>query len=308
MTIALDKGYNPLKLDNSDKLIPRLSQMLDGMRRDDPPTLKKLPVEADVPQFLVSLGRTATASPLDHAIGDLATIAFYYLLRIGEYTTKNYRNNTKRTVQFRVKDVTFFTSTPNGAISQLSRRAPLEALLTATSATLKLDNQKNGWKGVCIHHHTNGHSHCCPVKALARRVAHIRHNTPDDSTFLSAFFINSTQFDVTDTDMRKSIKAAATILDYPANKGIPIQRVDTHSLRCGGANALSLAGYSDSEIQKMGRWRGATFKEYIRKELACFSAGMSSNMMRQFNFVNIAGGAYHDITPAILHHTTSTST
>jgi hypothetical protein len=40
-------------------------------------------------------------------------------------------------------------------------------------------------------------------------------------------------------------------------KGIPIDRIDTHSLRSGGANALSLARYSDTQIQKMGRWRGA---------------------------------------------------
>ena len=42
--------------------------------------MKKLPVEADVPHFLGDLSRTRAASPLDHAIGDLAIIAFYYLL------------------------------------------------------------------------------------------------------------------------------------------------------------------------------------------------------------------------------------
>ncbi|EJK67317.1 hypothetical protein THAOC_11668, partial [Thalassiosira oceanica] len=36
-------------------------------------------------------------------------------------------------------------------------------------------------------------------------------------------------------------------------------RVNTHSLRAGGANALALSGYSDREIMKMGRWRGTTF-------------------------------------------------
>ena len=100
--------------------------------------------------------------------------------------------------------------------------------------------------------------------------------------------------------MRNSIKAAAGILNYPELKGIPILRVDTHSLRSGGANALSLSGYSDREIQKMGRWRSATFKEYIREELACFSAGMSTNMKQKFNFVNIAGGVYTDITQALI--------
>ena len=71
------------------------------------------------------------------------------------------------------------------------------------------------------------------------------------------------------------LKAAATVLEYSTAKGIPIDRIDTHSFRSGGANALSLSGYSDTQIQKMGRWRGATFKEYIREELACFSEGMS---------------------------------
>jgi hypothetical protein len=73
-------------------------------------------------------------------------------------------------------------------------------------------------------------------------------------------------------------------------------RVDTHSLRNGGANALVLSGYSDTQIQKMGRWKGATFKEYSREELACYSAGMSSKMKRNFKFVNISGTAYNNVT------------
>ena len=89
-------------------------------------------------------------------------------------------------------------------------------------------------------------------------------------------------------------------MDYPTAKGIPIDRIDTHSLRSGGANALSLAGYSNTQIQKMGRWCGATFKEYIRKELACFSEGTSCSMKRTFNFVNIAGNAFNTITDNII--------
>lgn len=89
-------------------------------------------------------------------------------------------------------------------------------------------------------------------------------------------------------------------LQYPEQKGIPIDRIDTHSLRSGGANALLLAGFSDREIQKMGWWRSATFKEYIREELACFSEGMSTKMKQRFAFVNIGGGVYTDITDQVL--------
>jgi hypothetical protein len=62
-----------------------------------------------------------------------------------------------------------------------------------------------------------------------------------------------------------------------------------------GANALALSGYSDTQIQKMGRWKGATFKEYICEELACYSAGMTTNLKWNFKLVNISGNAYHDV-------------
>ncbi len=99
-----------------------------------------------------------------------------------------------------------------------------------------------------------------------------------------------------DEDISKGLKMAVTILQYPATHGIPIERIDTHSLFSGGANALALSGYSNTQIQKMGRWKGATFKEYIHGELACYSAGMTTSMKRNFKFVNLSGGAYHDIT------------
>ena len=101
--------------------------------------------------------------------------------------------------------------------------------------------------------------------------------------------------DVRDTDIWEGLKWAAADLKYPTTRGIPIDRVDTHSLRGGGANALHLAGYSDRQIQKMGRWRGETFKEYISEQLAGFSAGMSTAMKRKFHFVNIGDGAGDEI-------------
>jgi hypothetical protein len=274
--------------------------MLTGWEKSDPPTVKKLPIAVDIPEYLATIGCAPQANELDNAIGDLALIAFYYLLRVGEYTIKGHRNNTKQTVQFRLMDVTFFKTDINGTLRQLSRRAPDSEILQATSATLKLDNQKNGWKGVCVHQEVNGDPILCPVRALGRRFTTIRRHSPDPMTLLSAFFVENTRFDVTDNDMRKSLKYAAERLDYPAAKGIPLARIDTHSLRSGGANALSLAGFSDRQIQKMGRWRSATFKEYIREELSCFSEGMSTKMKQRFSFVNISGGAYTDITTAVV--------
>ena len=44
-TISLAVRNNPIKLLGSKKLIPWLAQMLDGWRKEDPATSKKLPVE-----------------------------------------------------------------------------------------------------------------------------------------------------------------------------------------------------------------------------------------------------------------------
>jgi hypothetical protein len=70
--------------------------MIDGYAKDDPPTLKMLPVETDVPELLVAMGYISLGTTHTKAIGDLSMIAFYYLLRIGEYTVKGKRKNTNK--------------------------------------------------------------------------------------------------------------------------------------------------------------------------------------------------------------------
>jgi hypothetical protein len=123
----------------------------------------------------------------------------------------------------------------------------------------------------------------------------------NSKTFLLAHYDDKNKRgNVTNKDVSKALKAAAMVLDYSTAKGIPVDRIDTHSLQSGWANALSWAGYSDTQIQKMGLWREATFKEYIREELACFSDGMSWSMKTKFDFVNIAGNAFDIITDDLL--------
>ena len=63
---------------------------------------------------------------------------------------------------------------------------------------------------------------------------------------------------------------------------------------------LTLSGYSETAIQKMGQWKGATFKESIREELANYADDMSTAMKAKFNFMNIAGNAFQDITEMVL--------
>jgi hypothetical protein len=113
-TIAMERGVNPTKLENSRDLLPQLAQTLDGWHKADPPTTKQLPVESDVPEFLAAAGSKPGATELVKAVGDWTLIVFYYLLRIGEYNIKGSRNKTKQTTQFRLRDVTFFQKDKQG--------------------------------------------------------------------------------------------------------------------------------------------------------------------------------------------------
>ena len=74
-----------------------------------------------------------------------------------------------------------------------------------------------------------------------------------------------TKADVTAENISRALKSAATELQYPINKGIPISRINTQSMRSGSANGLALVGYSDKQIPKMGQWCGATLKNISGK-------------------------------------------
>ena len=63
--------------------------MMEGWRKDDPPTKKKLPVVIDVPEILSELGMKKDATEMVKAVGDCAVISLYYLLRVGSYKVKN---------------------------------------------------------------------------------------------------------------------------------------------------------------------------------------------------------------------------
>jgi hypothetical protein len=94
-------GTNPVKLLGNDKFLTRLQQTLNGWRHEDPPTLKKLPIESTVPEFLVNESGHRLATALNHAVADLTTIEFYYLLQKGN--TRSKEHATKRNAQCNLK-------------------------------------------------------------------------------------------------------------------------------------------------------------------------------------------------------------
>ena len=294
-------GVNPTKQVGTDKFLPRIQETLDGWRKMDPPCKKQLPVEADVPEWLVNKSMTSGATEKEMAVADLITMAFYYLLRVGEYTLKwgqqNVHVRETQTQPFRMKDVAFFgRNKTTGRVYRLPANATEFEILHSKCVTIQLDNQKNGWKNVCVNHESNGDPIHCGTRAVARRYLHIRKHTSDMNTPLYSYFSQGQANHVYDKDIRESVRMAATALDYLNTRGIPLSHINTHSLRIGGACSLALAGYSDTQIMKMGRWRGRTFQEYIRENLSNYSEGMSTKMREVHGFVQIDAGAFTDVT------------
>ncbi len=66
-------------------------------------------------------------------------------------------------------DFTFFAKDKQGNLLCLSRNASADLIAEADGATMKLDNQKNGWKGVCVYQEANGDPINCPIRALGSR-------------------------------------------------------------------------------------------------------------------------------------------
>ena len=270
----------------------RLSQQIEGFRREDPPSRAQLAVPVDVPHLLQAQAAAAPSDPKQQAVGFLGNIAFYYLLRVGEYTWSGTKQK-RRTKQFQVKNVIF----RNGQ-HVIPNTAPLSQLLKATSATLVIDNQKNGIRGQCIHHQCTGHGNS-PVKSLAHRVHHIMSSFGNNqSTCLSAYLgRDGSQQHVQASDINRAVKIAVAQLGLIA-KGFNLSDVSSHSLRAGGAMALKLHGYDRDTIKKMGRWSSDTFLTYIHEQISAFSKGLAAAMAVPIPFHNIAAPLSFTDTPA----------
>jgi hypothetical protein len=190
-TIPLAYKHNPTKILGSDKFRDRIQEVLDGWKRHDPHTTKKLPVEADVPEYIATLSLHRDATEQHEAVGDMVLIAFYYLLQLGEYATIGTRPGSKRTIEYKLEDLTFFGYNNRGQICVIPHDAPEDVIASADSATLKLDNQKNGHKGVCVHQEANGDPFLCPIRALGQCYLHRQKHGATQTTTLSTYFMDT---------------------------------------------------------------------------------------------------------------------
>ena len=264
-----------------------LRAILAGYRRDDPRSSPQLAVPVTLLEHMLDqhwqLSQAHGPCLQREATVDLANVAFYYLLRVGEYTKpRTPHTNTK---PFRIQDVTFRDRT--GQL--IPSTAPLAQLLTAAEATIRMPNQKNGVKGQCIHQECTGFPHS-PVKSLARRVHHILSNggTATTGIFEHRHPLCNAWRHVSADHINQALKTAAGDIGL-YDLGYTASDVSSHSLRAGGAMAMHLNGCDPVAIQKMGRWKSDTFLMYIHEQISAFATGVSIKMSNAIPFRHIAG-------------------
>jgi len=221
--------------------------------------------------------RTGTAR--EQTTAWLVVLAFFFLLRVGEYTPTRNKKRRKRTIPLRKCDVMLLRDgTP------LSREAPLHEMLTANGATICLENQKNGHKDETIYHDGTNDELMNPVRAMAYLLDGLRGmplGTP-----LGTVTDGARRARVSDTDVRDMLRQAARADGLEA-AGYDLARIGTHSLRAGGAVRLALAGYNEPTIMKIGRWSSATYLRYIQPNISPLTRGCAQAMAEPLRFYNV---------------------
>jgi hypothetical protein len=203
-------------------------------------------------------------------------MAFYFLLRVGEYTLPP-EHRTTRTVQFRICDIRFWQGQ-----TLLPPTSDAAILAGASSVTLIMDNQKNGQRGDVIHQEAVK-ADFCPVRSTAARVSAIM---AQDLPLTTPISFVQPGIHVHPPHILHAVRRGAQLAKL-TDSGYSLSRIGAHSLRASGAMALWLSGHGPEAIMKLGRWRTQTFLTYIHAQIAELTRGTSTKMRQPVLFHNV---------------------
>lgn len=256
-------------------LNPEFTALYRQYKAADPPPRAQHALPATTVRWIATTFRH-NPSPLLRTVADLVTLAFFFLLRVGEYTPSS---GPRLTVPLRNKD---FKLWRDG--TRLPNDAPLSVLLSADAVTICLENQKNGHKNAVIHHTSSADPSFDPVRAAARRVFVTARSGPD--TPIGAVAVNGLVTQVSAQDIRDAVLTGA-IGDNLVASGYDLTRLGSHSIRAGGAVQLKILGYDSDIIKKLGRWSGATYLRYIQTQIGQVTSGIAALMARPIRFTHV---------------------
>ena len=160
----------------------------------------------------------------------MITLAFFFLLRPGEYT-----DSSLESTPFILADTQVFIGDRH--ISPLT--SSTVDIGNATFVSLTFTTQKNGVHGEVIGLGRSRDNTLCPVQALTCRIIHLRTNHAAPTTPLARAFYQGQWHSITPSMITSTIKLAVTMLG--PSLGFLATDVSARCLRAAGANALLCA-------------------------------------------------------------------
>ena len=249
----------------------RLTRMYSAWKKKDPPPNRVKPVPVQVLRRIMVVAQHS--DPITRATADMICLAFFFLLRPGEYT-----DSPSDSTPFRIADTQLFLG-PRRLDLQTATEAQL---LSATFATLTFTDQKNGVRGEVVGLGTSGNPLLCPVRAIARRILHLRSAQAPGTAALAAVYHNNRWTSVQPSAITSALRAAVQFLG-PSLGFLP-QDVSARCLRAAGVNALLCAQVDTDVIRLLGRWRSDEMLRYLHLQ--------AQPVMKDFARKMLAGGAF----------------
>jgi len=255
----------------------------------DPPPKRVKPIPLPVLQFAAAAALRRN-NPIAEALSNLIILAFFYLLRPGEYAF----SSSEEAAPFRLQDVHLFC----GPTKLDTLNTPLEALPSATFCGLEFTNQKNGVRGEIIGLGRSHRDTWCPVGAVVRRVIALRSVNAPPSTPLHAYFMCGRWYAVSSKHITDQLRLA--VLAVGAQYGLQPPDISARSLRCSGAMALLCAHVDTDIIRLIGRWRSDEMFRYLHTQAAPITSQLSSRMVDHATYVLIPNTPHAQLVQALL--------
>lgn len=206
-------------------------------------------------------------------------LAFFFLLRPGEYTDGSTRDTNSQPFLFSSAQLFIGPRRLDFATATDAE------LLAATFGSLTFDNQKNGVRGEVIGLSTSGDPIVCPVRAIARRIIHLRRVGAPTTTPLARCYHNNKTHKVTSSLITSTLRDSVRFLGHEL--GFLESDISARCLRAAGANALLLAKIDPDIIRLIGRWRSDEMLRYLHVQAAPLMAQYSRRMLDAGNYTLI---------------------
>ena len=207
-----------------------VKKLMAGLQRQGQAPDVRLPITIDILHKLVHAVRMIMPSCYQKCLyGSMFLLAFAAFLRIGEICPKTAKERNK-VVQ--LDDCTFSES--RDSVTVLIRNCKGNTSKTPFRITIQSNNS----------------GAYCPVKALIDFIA-LRGLTPGPLFVFGALPVTRQVF-------------CSVLRDCISWIGLDHKLYKAHSFRLGAASSAAMQGVSNSDIQRMGRWKSDAFRRYIR--------------------------------------------